>query len=45
VACQSSAVLPFAFAEPSAGLLALACMDGGLGVSDRVRGIYLADSK
>ena len=44
VACQSSAVLPFVFAEPSTGLLlASACMDGGSGVSDRVRGICLAD--
>ena len=45
VAHQSSAVLLCANAEPSVGLLALACVDGGLGVSDTVRGICLADSE
>ena len=45
VGCQSLVVLPLAFAEPSVGLLPLACVDGGSGVSDMVRGIRLADSE
>ena len=42
---RSSAVPLCANAEPSVGLLALACVDGGSGVSDTVRGIRLADSE
>jgi hypothetical protein len=45
VACQSSAVLLFAFAEPFTGLLASACMDGGSGVSRKVKGIHLMESE
>jgi hypothetical protein len=45
VAHQSSAVLPFVFAEPSTGLLALACIDGGSGVSRKVKGIRWMESK
>jgi hypothetical protein len=45
MACQSLAVLLFTFAEPSSGLFALVCMNEVLGVSGKVRGIYLIDSE
>ena len=39
--CQSLAALPFAFAEPASGLQALPCVNRGLGMLERVKGIRL----